>query len=176
MPTMPPAMPPSIPPSATPKTPPSSLTYHEKLTIPLWYPLIAAGVIAIISYEVYIACNHHRASLWVVPVLVFISVLVCFSLSRTVISIDMQRNLLIGEKQVNLAAVDRAMIVDKAMKQAAMGRQLDPLAWAMHKGWIKDMVIIVFDIPQAGHPYWIFSTRRPQEIIASLPERTKIIE
>ena len=40
-------------------------------------------------------------------------------------------------------------------------------------GWIPEMVMLVLDDPEDPTPYWLVSTRNPEEVLrAFLPEQT----
>jgi hypothetical protein len=49
-------------------------------------------------------------------------------------------------------------------KRQAMGPNLDPAAFVAHRGWIGPMVRVRVNDPEDPTPYWLFSTRRAEEI------------
>ena len=53
-------------------------------------------------------------------------------------------------------------------KSAALGRQLDPAAYVVHRAWIGPMVLVVLDDPDDPTPYWLVSCRRPDRVLAAL--------
>ena len=67
-------------------------------------------------------------------------------------------------------AISRTAVVPATAKQAAMGRQLDPEAFVVHRGYIPTMVIVVLDDPLDPTPYWLISTRDPEGLAAALPD------
>lgn len=54
--------------------------------------------------------------------------------------------------------IARAASIPATAKSAALGRQLDPAAYLMHRAWVKTMVLIVLDDPDDPTPYWLVST------------------
>lgn len=48
------------------------------------------------------------------------------------------------------------------------GPKLDARAWLCIRGWVKPVVKIVITDPSDPVPYWLVSTRRPDELIRSL--------
>lgn len=64
--------------------------------------------------------------------------------------------------------VARATVVPRSAKSAALGRQLDPAAYVQHRPWIGTLVLLVLDDPDDPTPYWLVSTRRPDEVLAAL--------
>ena len=77
--------------------------------------------------------------------------------------------LVAGGARLPFEAIDRCAIVPASAKMAAMGRQLDPEAFVVHRGYIKTMVIVVLDDPLDPTPYWLISTREPEKLVAALP-------
>ena len=53
-----------------------------------------------------------------------------------------------------------------ATPSAALGRQLDPAAYLMHRAWVKTMVLLVLDDPDDPTPCWLVSTRHPIRVAA----------
>ena len=58
--------------------------------------------------------------------------------------------------------IARGATVAATAKSAALGRQLDPAAYLMHRAWVKTMVLLVLDDPDDPTPYWLVSTRHPR--------------
>jgi len=48
------------------------------------------------------------------------------------------------------------------------GRKLDARAWLLIRGWVSPVVRIELDDANDPTPYWLVSTRRPQELVAAL--------
>ena len=51
--------------------------------------------------------------------------------------------------------------VPRSAKSAALGRQLDPAAYVVHRAWVGPMVLLVLDDPDDPTPYWLVSCRHP---------------
>lgn len=75
-----------------------------------------------------------------------------------------------GRARLPFDAISRTAVVPATAKQAAMGRQLDPEAFVVHRGYIPTMVIVVLDDPMDPTPYWLLSTRDPEGLAAALPD------
>lgn len=75
-----------------------------------------------------------------------------------------------GRARLPFDAISRTAVVPATAKQAAMGRQLDPEAFVVHRGYIATMVIVVLDDPMDPTPYWLISTRDPEALAAALPD------
>lgn len=48
------------------------------------------------------------------------------------------------------------------------GQRLDARAWLLIRGWISPVVKVALTDPDDPTPYWLISTRRPQELVAAL--------
>lgn len=75
-----------------------------------------------------------------------------------------------GRARLPFEAISRSAVVPATAKQAAMGRQLDPEAFVVHRSYIPTMVIVVLDDPLDPTPYWLISTRDPEGLAAALPD------
>lgn len=64
--------------------------------------------------------------------------------------------------------VGRADAVRGEGKRLAMGPQLDPTAYVLHRPWIAAAVRLEVVDPDDPTPYWIVSTRRPEELLAAV--------
>jgi hypothetical protein len=64
--------------------------------------------------------------------------------------------------------ITRSAEIPQSAKSAALGRQLDPAAYVVHRGWVGPMVLVVLDDPDDPTPYWLISCRHPQRVLAAL--------
>jgi hypothetical protein len=55
--------------------------------------------------------------------------------------------------------------------QAERGQRLDARAWLLIRGWVSPVVRVDIDDPSDPTPYWLISTRRPDELAAVLTAR-----
>ena len=62
----------------------------------------------------------------------------------------------------------RSAEVPRSAKSAALGRQLDPAAFVVHKAWVGPMVLVVLDDPDDPTPYWLVSCRHPERVLSAL--------
>jgi hypothetical protein len=73
-----------------------------------------------------------------------------------------------GEAHLPTTVVARFAGVPRSAKSAALGRQLDPAAYVVHRGWVGPMVLLVLDDPDDPTPYWLVSCRHPQQVLSAL--------
>ena len=73
-----------------------------------------------------------------------------------------------GEAHLPASVVSRSAAIPRSAKSAALGRQLDPAAFVMHRGWVGPMALVVLDDPDDPTPYWLVSTRAPDKVLSAL--------
>lgn len=73
-----------------------------------------------------------------------------------------------GEAHLPSTVIARSAEVPRSAKSATLGRQLDPAAFVLHRGWVGPMVLLVLDDPDDPTPYWLVSCRHPQRLLSAL--------
>ncbi|BBX66420.1 membrane protein [Mycobacterium saskatchewanense] len=73
-----------------------------------------------------------------------------------------------AEAHLPVTVVARSAEVAPSAKSAALGRQLDPAAYVLHRAWIGPMILLVLDDPDDPTPYWLVSCRRPERVLSAL--------
>ena len=79
-----------------------------------------------------------------------------------------ETELKVGAAHVPVSAIARSAEVPKSAKSAALGRQLDPAAYVVHRAWVAPMILLVLDDPDDPTPYWLVSCRHPGRALAAL--------
>src|SRR5262249_60729505 len=74
----------------------------------------------------------------------------------------------VGAAHLPVSVISRSAEVPKSAKSAALGRQLDPAAYVVHRAWVGPMVLLVLDDPDDPTPYWLVSCPRPDRGLAAL--------
>ncbi|MGV0627293.1 DUF3093 domain-containing protein [Mycolicibacter minnesotensis] len=144
--------------------------YSEQLWVPWWWwPLGFLGN-GLMAYEVRLGLRSLPG--WL-PFAVFFAITVAalLWLGRIQVRVtesDGQRQLWVGEAHLPVTAIARVAEVPRSAKSAALGRQLDPAAFVVHRGWVGPMIVVVLDDPDDPTPYWLVSSRHPQRLLAAL--------
>ena len=73
-----------------------------------------------------------------------------------------------GEAHLPVTVIARSAEIPRSAKSAALGRQLDPAAFVLHRAWVGPMVLVVLDDPDDPTPYWLVSCRHPQRVLSAL--------
>lgn len=145
--------------------------YSERLWVPLWWWPVALAVTGLLAAEIHMGAPGIRA--WLPYVLLFpvpVWALVWMSRHRVEVAPDADGILELRADRAHLPVtyVSRAVAVPASAKSAALGRQLDPAAFVQHRPWIGPMILLVLDDPDDPAPYWLISTRKPEQVLAAL--------
>ena len=92
-------------------------------------------------------------------------------LSRTevqVIESDTDAELWAGPAHLPASVVRRSAAIPRSAKSAALGRQLDPAAYVLHRTWVGPLALVVLDDADDPTPYWLVSCRHPDRLLAAL--------
>ena len=73
-----------------------------------------------------------------------------------------------GEAHLPVTVIARSAEIPRSAKSAALGRQLDPAAFVLHRAWVGPMVLVVLDDPDDPTPYWLVSCRHPERVLSAL--------
>ena len=140
--------------------------FDERLSVPLWWYLIAVGVGVLLGAEVHMGYPGVRA--WIgyaicIPVLV----LAMLALGRSRVRVR-DGQLQVGSASVALCNLGVAELVRKADRQAALGPELDPAAFVMIRGWIRPLIRVQITDPDDPTPYWVFSVRDAKGLLTAI--------
>ena len=147
-----------------------TVRYRERLSVPWWWWPPGLGLAALIALEV----NQGVPGIpkWVpYAVLLPIAAVVLVWFGRTKVRVvggSGETELWVGAAHLPVSFVSRSAEVPKSAKSAALGRQLDPAAYVVHRAWVGPMVLLVLDDPDDPTPYWLVSCRYPDRVLSAL--------
>ena len=140
--------------------------FDERLSVPLWWYLPAVAVAVLLGAEVHMGYPGVRS--WIgYAIMVPLAVLVLVGLSRIRVRVT-DDELQVGTARLALRHVGRVDVVAKRDKQVALGPQLDPAAFMMHRAWIGPVVRIEVTDSDDPTPYWVLSVRDPDAFLRAL--------
>lgn len=148
----------------------TDVLYSESQRVPITWWAFTAFVLGL----VYWTGHMHRplTGIAVTAILAVLAIWALVRLSSTVVKVvqdsDGERWLIVGEASIPALLISRSLVIPPTAKQAAMGRQLDPAAYVVHKGWIPTMAMFVIDDENDPTPYWLISSKDPQELVRAL--------
>lgn len=143
--------------------------YRERLYLSWWgwpLPLLAAALLAVEIHMGYPVIPE-----WL-PFVVLMPAMVAWlwSMGRAKLTVT-DEELVVGKARLPLRFAGDVDVIPPEHKRKAMGPELDPAAYALHRGWVKPMVRVRLTDPEDPTPYWIFSTRRPEKVAELLRTR-----
>lgn len=146
-------------------TPPESsagnrdVLFSERLRVPWWgWPLPLTAAI-LLAAEVHLGYPGVRAWLpYLITIPVTVATLVWLGRAKVEVS---GGELRVGTARVPLRHLGQVDICSGSEKRKALGPELDPTAFVMHRGWVRSVLRVELVDPQELVPYWVFSTRSP---------------
>jgi hypothetical protein len=143
------------------------MLFRERLTVPIMWWVLAS----LFALSVLLAVGAYLGPVWgigtalatvMVAAAIFIS-------AAVVISID-AREIRIGRASIEHAyiASSRALAAEEARQRAGVGA--DARAHLVLRPYVRTAVEITLDDPEDPVPYWLVSTRRPQQLAEALRE------
>jgi hypothetical protein len=149
---------------------PQSVRYRERLWVPWWWWPLGFALAALIALEV----NQGVRSMpdWLPFATLFVATVgALLWLGRMEIRVTADASgveLWAGEAHLPVTVIARSAEIPRSAKSAALGRQLDPAAYVLHRGWVGSMVLVVLDDSDDPTPYWLVSCRHPGRVLCAL--------
>jgi hypothetical protein len=144
----------------------TATVYSERLYV-TWYwwpmPLLAATLLAAEVHMGYPGVRSWLPYAVMLPLTLFL----LFQWGRTRIAVR-DGELRINDTVLPLALAGRVDVFAAKDKRKALGPNYDPAAFAVHRGWIGPLVRVEVTDPDDPTPYWLFSTRHPDQVVAAL--------
>jgi hypothetical protein len=146
----------------------SPVLYREVFRTPWWWYLVALGVAAVLAGEFHIA--GLSATDWV-PFLVLLplSCLIVWSLGRASMEIG-GGEIRIRGARLPLSVVTGAVALDDRTLRRVVGREGDPAAFISIRPWVGPGLQVWIDDPEDPTPYWVLSSRHPQQVVDLIRE------
>ncbi len=152
---------------------PHIVRYRERLWVPWWWWPLAFAVAALIAFEINLGVRALPD--WVPFATLFTAAAgALLWLGRVEIRVTADPNvpgeveLWAGEAHLPVKVIARSAEIERSAKSAALGRQLDPAAYVVHRAWVGPMVLVVLDDPDDPTPYWLVSCRHPERVLSAL--------
>ncbi len=151
---------------AVPSEPTATKAYTERLTCPWWLWLPVAALAGVLALEVGLGAPGMRTWLPLAAVLTLVGIGVWW-LGRIRISVT-ESAFLVDDANLPRSVIADVIPLDGAQKRLILGAAADPLAFVIQRPWIPGAVQVVLDDPDDPTPYWVISSRRPEELAVAL--------
>jgi Protein of unknown function (DUF3093) len=140
------------------------------LWVPWWWWPLGFGLAGLIAFEVNMGIR--TLPYWLPYAVLFTAAAgTLMWLGRVEIRVTADERgveLWAGDAHLPVTAIARSAEIPRSAKSAALGRQLDPAAYVLHRGWVGPMVLAVLDDPDDPTPYWLVSCRHPERVLSAL--------
>jgi hypothetical protein len=143
---------------------PNETTYRERLWPALWV-FIATALVIPASLLVFLPISLPVGV--VVALGLYGAILVVLIGTTATIEVT-DSDFRAGRARMPRSVVSRAQAFTGAEATAERGVRLDARAWLLLRGWIPGVVRVELDDPSDPTPYWLVSTRNPEELEAAL--------
>ncbi|HLZ36524.1 MAG TPA: DUF3093 domain-containing protein [Mycobacteriales bacterium] len=140
--------------------------YEERLRVPWWWWPVAAALVATLG----VAIGHPlgAAAGVVTSVLVFglvAGLIAAYGTVRVAVESGM---LVAGRARMPVSAVGRVDALDAADTRDLLGPHADPAAYVLSRPYVPTAVRVEVTDPADPTPYWLVTTRRPDELASAL--------
>ncbi len=140
--------------------------YSERLVVAWWIWPCALGTAILMAAEIHL--GHDGLRSWLpYATLIPLTAALLWWLGRVQVRIA-GGELWVDDAHIPLEFLVAAEPLDAAAKQQALGRELHPFAFVVHRPWVRGAVRIVLDDPADPTPYWLVSSRRPDDLASAL--------
>lgn len=150
----------------SPRAGTEQVVYRESLRAPIWWYVVAVAVAAVFGAEFHI--GGLPLTDWIpYLVLVPLSVIIVWSLGRGRVEIR-DGELWVRNAHLPLTYVSGVVGLDRNTLRLVLGREGDPAAFISVRPWIGPGVQVWLDDPDDPTPYWVVSSRHPDQLVKAV--------
>lgn len=153
-----------LPGNASPEPTPGQPVFDEKLLPSLWIWLFAVGFSGA-GILVFAPISPTAGFIAAAVLLVIVSTLLLLSTPRITVT---DTELTVGRATISREFISGASAHRGPDATRERGTGLNALAYLCIRGWIDPVVRIELSDPADRTPYWLASTRRPEELVKAL--------
>ncbi len=143
--------------------------YREKMTWPLWLWAFLIFMLASLSLALWAAAGTSPASILSIAELL----LLIFAQRKSALSISVTKGwLIVGKAAIPRAHIHSFVPLSAVAMKEARGRDFDPAAFLEIRFWVKGGVKAMQRDPKDPTPYWLLSSRAPEDLVRALDLRS----
>jgi hypothetical protein len=152
--------------SRTRPRPRADVQYRERLRTPWWWYLVGLFVASLLAGE--FGLSGVSLTIWIpFCTLLPLAILVVWWLGHSTLEIS-DGELRIRGAHLPLADISGAVALDAPTLRRVVGREGDPAAYVSIRPWIGPGVQVWLDDVDDPTPYWVVSSRHPEEVVRLL--------
>ncbi len=138
--------------------------YREKLW-PAWWVFLATALVIPATLLVFLPISVLAG--YVTAAVLYAAIVVILLVTTPTIEVG-DGMLRAGKARIERSFLGRATAHTGAEAFAERGTRLDARAWLLLRPWLSGVVRVELRDPDDPTPYWLLSTRRPEELAAAL--------
>lgn len=140
--------------------------YDERLAVPAWWWVVAAGLVGLLGAEFHVGLPLvWKIGTYAVSGALALGLLVFASAVRVGVR---DGSLVAGRARLPLQYAGEVRVLDRAATSAAMGPEADPAAYTLTRPWLPGSVRVEVRDPADDTPYWLVGSRHPDRLAAAL--------
>lgn len=140
--------------------------YSERLTVPWWSWPLLLGAAALLAAEIGLGAPGART--WApYAVLLPLTAGALWWAGRIRVAVT-GGELRVDDARLPARFVADAIPLDVTGRREVLGVGADPRAFVVQRPWIPGAVQVLLDDPADPTPYWVVSSRRPDQLAAAL--------
>jgi hypothetical protein len=141
-------------------------SYRERLFIPVSYWVLAVPVVVLVGGEaIFVASNVTTLLCMAVLGVIVLAYLLNWGSATIEVTGGVLRA---GKKTIALSEVGETLSLDERQSALLRGPRADPAAYILLRPYLKRAVYVGIAEPADGIPYWLVTTRRPEELAATI--------
>lgn len=140
--------------------------YTERLSVGWWLWVPAIGLTTLLAAEIYLGAPG--LATWV-PYVVLLPLTVggLWWLGRIEVTVA-DGELRVDDARLPVRFVADVVVLDAAARRDVLGPHAERWAFVIQRPWVSGAVQVHLDDPADPTPYWLVSSRRPDELAAAL--------
>ena len=141
------------------------MIYRERLTVPMSWLLLGT----LFALSALVAVGWYRGALWGVVTGLAAMAIAGAIFAAASVTITMEAGeLAVGRARIELSYLSGAIPLDKQAASHRAGPGADARAFLVVRPYIPGAVEITLDDPDDPVPYWLISSRHPQQLASAL--------
>ncbi len=137
--------------------------YRESMRTPAWWYFVGLFVAALLAAEFHVS-KINLTDYLAFGILLPLSVVIIWSLGRGQLEVS-EDELRMRGAHIPLREISGAVALDALTLRRVVGREGDPAAFVSIRPWIGPGVQLWIDDPDDPTPYWVISSRNPQQVV-----------
>lgn len=140
--------------------------FAERLRLPWWHwPLPLIGAVLIGAECDIVFPGYLKLVPYLITIALMIAALIWFG--RMTVRLT-ERELIVGEEHIARASLGHVEVLTGTGKRKALGPELDPTAFVLHRGWVRAALRVEVTDADSATPYWLFSVRNAEKLATLL--------